>query len=374
MAQTNRKDRLMQTEVLIIGGGLSGLALADDLIRAGVDFLVVEAQERLGGRILTKTLSGGKFDLGPAWFWPGQPRMAALAERFELTVFEQYSTGDLMFEDRSGAVRRGQGYASMAGSYRLAGGMGALIGGLAHQIASQNIMRGTRVTTLTRRENSIVADLSDGRQVTAQHVALAVPPRVAAETIQFEPPLDDRQIRALQAIPTWMAGQAKVVATYHKPYWRLAGLSGDAMSQRGPMVEIHDASPEDGGPFALFGFVGVPADVRADHSEKILELAKAQLVALLGEDLANPLDIVLQDWATIPEIARPLDRGASHGHPAYGLPPNLTGLWDDTLHLSSTETARGFGGFLEGALEAAETTAQKLITHADFPTRSPLRP
>lgn len=105
----------MRTDVLIVGGGLSGLALADHLARQSRDFVLVEAQDRLGGRILTQEFSGGAFDLGPAWFWPGQPRMAALAERFQIPVFGQFSTGDLVYQEQNGTVQRGRGYASMEG-------------------------------------------------------------------------------------------------------------------------------------------------------------------------------------------------------------------------------------------------------------------
>ena len=66
----------MQADTLIVGGGLSGLALAAKLQKAGQSFLVVEAAERLGGRILTKDVGDAGFDYGPAWFWPGQPRLA----------------------------------------------------------------------------------------------------------------------------------------------------------------------------------------------------------------------------------------------------------------------------------------------------------
>ena len=120
----------MQTDILIVGGGLSGLSLADQLAREGRDFLLYEAQDRLGGRIMTNEIAGRKFDLGPAWFWPGQPRMADLTRRFNIPVFEQFSTGDLMFQDQTGAVHRGRGYESMEGSDRLDGGMGALLDAL----------------------------------------------------------------------------------------------------------------------------------------------------------------------------------------------------------------------------------------------------
>ena len=286
--------------------------------------------------------------------------MAALARRFSLPVFEQFSTGDLMLQDQSGAIQRGRGFASMQGSYRLAGGMQSLTDALASEIDATNVLLETSVLSLTASDGGITAALSDGRRVNAKRVALAVPPRVIAETITFEPKLDAAQLSTMQNIPTWMAGQAKIVASYDQPYWRYAGLSGDAMSHRGPMVEIHDASPDKGGPYALFGFVGVPADVREVHGDEIKRLALAQLIALFGAELARPLDLVLQDWATLPEIARPGDRAGLHSHPSYGLPSNLRGLWEGALLLTSTETAQGFGGFLEGALEAAERTATNI--------------
>ncbi|MEM1154111.1 MAG: hypothetical protein AAGI44_08210 [Pseudomonadota bacterium] len=52
----------------------------------------------------------------------------------------------------------------------------------------------------------------------------------------------------LGGVPTWMAGQAKVVAVYESPFWRDSGFSGDAMSRKGPLIEIHDASPASGEP------------------------------------------------------------------------------------------------------------------------------
>ncbi len=83
-------------EILIVGAGLTGLALADALVRASRDVLVIEGRDRIGGRILTVEIASAQFDLGPAWFWPGQPRVAALAQRMGLKPFEHLWMPPLM--------------------------------------------------------------------------------------------------------------------------------------------------------------------------------------------------------------------------------------------------------------------------------------
>ncbi len=358
----------MRTDVLIVGGGLSGIALADRLSSSDVDYLVVEARGRLGGRIHTKTIAGqddeADFDLGPAWFWPGQPRMAKLANRLGLTIFEQYAHGDILAEDQQGRIQRGAGLASMEGSLRMAGGLSAAITGLRNRLDPSRVMMdatATRIvrdgaaiqTTLARRDESV-------SEIESRAVVLAIPPRVAAETIIFENGLPEAALSAMRGIPTWMAGEAKIVAVYDKPFWRHQGLSGDAISRAGPMVEIHDASPAEGGPYALFGFVGVPAEPRLAHRDKVLALAEEQLVRLFGNAAGNPIQIVLQDWAGDPLTATRLDWTPAGQHPAYGLPTALAGLWDGRLIMGSTEVARDFGGYLEGALEASEASAALL--------------
>ena len=70
---------------------------------------------------------------------------------------------------------------------------------------------------------------------------------------------------------------------------------------------------------------------------------------------------MLQDWATVPEIAREEDLTPVSGHPVYGLPYNLVELSRQGIHFGSTETADEFGGYLEGALEAAERSAQSVL-------------
>ena len=348
----------MQTDILVIGAGLAGMALANRLHREHRRFLLVEARERAGGRILIHEEGGAAFDLGPAWFWAGQPRVEALITELGLTAFEQYCRGDLVYEHRDGVVERGRGFSSMQGSLRVDGGMSRLITGLARTLPAKRLLTATRLVGLGDRGRMVRAQVRQGADeltIDARQVVLAMPPRLAVHHIAFDPPLEPSVRQAASDVPTWMAGQAKVLAIYDTPHWREAGLSGDAMSECGPMVEIHDASPASGGPYALFGFVGVPPAIRQAHRHEVLRQAGSQLERLFGAALGKPRALMMQDWAGEPLTATPADHSGPAQHPAYGRPSALSHLWQGRLHFASSEMAPHFGGYLEGALEAADT-------------------
>jgi monoamine oxidase len=87
----------METNVLIFGGRLSGLALEAKLEKSRTDYLFVEAKDWLGGSILTKSIQDRGFDYDSAWFWPGQPRIARAIDELGLGYFEQFSDGAIKY-------------------------------------------------------------------------------------------------------------------------------------------------------------------------------------------------------------------------------------------------------------------------------------
>ncbi len=320
-------------EIAIVGAGLCGLALATALRREGRDVVLLEGRERPGGRVL----STEGYDLGPAWIWPQNRRMLALTRHLGLRTFAQHSAGRLVFEDAAGAVRRDLTMAMMGDALRVEGGVGRITDALAE--ALQGTLRlGAPVSSLRQSPQGVTVE-GDGMSVRAERVVLALPPRLAARFVQ------------VPDVPTWMAGHAKCVATYQTPFWREAGLNGDAVSHRGPLAEIHDASPDDAREGALFGFA-VPGAARQPG---FADAALAQLGRLFGPDALSPRAVFVQDWSTETETATDADNVPPMGHPRYRpLPAHGRVL------LSGTETARGDGGFLEGALEAAEATHAEL--------------
>jgi monoamine oxidase len=74
---------------------MAGLAAARAIDGAGRDVVVVEARDRVGGRIWNRTAEGGTvLSVGGSWLGVGQDRMFALCREHDLEVHEQNDVGD----------------------------------------------------------------------------------------------------------------------------------------------------------------------------------------------------------------------------------------------------------------------------------------
>lgn len=370
---------MKKVRIAIVGGGLSGLHAARRLERQGVhDYVLLEARDVLGGRIASADASGrstpglasdaGPFDLGPTWFWPDyQRQLHRLVEELGLVCFAQFESGDTVVESSATAPPvRARGYMNSPTSMRLIGGMSALINAVRAGISPERIITG-QVVRFLRSEKDLV-DLtsvdSAGRTSTwrAEHVLLALPPRLAAQTIGFEPPLPAPLADEWNSTATWMAAQAKYVAVYDTPFWREQGLSGEGRSRRGPMVEIHDASMP-GSSAALFGFIGVPAQARNTVDDEVMRAhCRAQLVRLFGPQAATPRVDVVKDWAQEPFTAVPADLAGEARHGAAPSNTASSGPWQGRLIGIASEWSPRFPGYVAGAIEAAELGLKALVS------------
>ncbi|MFE3036347.1 flavin monoamine oxidase family protein [Streptomyces canus] len=88
-------------DVAIVGGGLAGLTAARDLVAGGKTVAVLEARDRVGGRVLNLKLpNGGVTEGGGEFIGPTQDRIKALADSLGVQTFTTYNTGNnLLYKD-----------------------------------------------------------------------------------------------------------------------------------------------------------------------------------------------------------------------------------------------------------------------------------
>jgi monoamine oxidase len=368
------------TRIAIVGGGASGMHAAWLLAQQGfTDWILIERRETLGGRILSVAASADaaceaanracpsdRFDLGPSWFWPGyQSQLDALVQELGLERFEQHELGDIVVE-RSAAEApvRVRGYVSSPASMRLMGGMGSLIEALHRRLDSRRIVTSQAVRRLRHAGARLELDSENpaGRSTTwrAEHVLLAMPPRLVIGSIEFTPSLPPKLSQQWEATATWMAPHSKYFAVYDAPFWREQGLSGEARSALGPLGEIHDACVP-GGSAALFGFLAVPAHLRQSVPEEVLRShCRAQLARLFGPEAATPKAEFLKDWALDPCTATAADQASPGHHPDAPSASVPSGPWSGRLTGIGSEWSRQFPGYVAGAIEAAGLGVQSL--------------
>jgi monoamine oxidase len=83
---------------------------------------------------------------------------------------------------------------------------------------------------------------------------------------------------------------------------------------------------------------------------------------MFGAKAASPVEVFYTDWAEDPQTAADLDQEPLMHHPAYGRPAALQAPTGERVHLAGTELAPEMGGFLEGALAAADEAARWILT------------
>lgn len=342
---------------LIIGGGLSGLWAAILLHRDNIPFLLLEARPELGGRIQTAFVDGHPFDLGPSWYWPEtQPLIAHLVARSHLEHYAQFTKGDAVLEEEDRPLRReARLLVDPRQPQRLVGGTRTLIDHLLSKLPPPSILTEHQVSSISDQDEHLVVEATSPAgpsQFRARNVILALPPRLLARHIHFDPELPAPIMEALHATPTWMAGDAKFFALYDKPFWRSEDLAGTAYSDLGPLSEVQDASLPNG-PAALLGFLHLNRQERLHLGDQLVPACLEQLTRYFGPAAGQPVQTILHDWST--EALTAVDEDVPlFEHPVFGLPSECQGLWRNKLHFAGTETDFGQGGYMEGALQAAE--------------------
>jgi len=338
-------------DTIIVGAGVSGLRAASLLTEVGRSVRVLEARDRVGGRLASVSVDGVAFDTGATWFWSGETHITDLVDSSEISVFAQHLGGDALLQTPD-AITRASGNPIDVPSGRFVEGAVTVARTLADKLPPDVVQLGVHVREIRRTDAGIDVSTSDGTEQCA-NVVLALPPALAVHSISFEPALPDRAASIAASTPVWMGAMTKVVLVYESAFWRTEGLAGAAMSYVGPMRELHDMSAPNGTPGAIFGFAAAGENVT---EEAVLD----QVVALFGEQAKAPRMVVIKDWSVEQHTSPPGAAGMTN-YQTYGHAVFEESMYDGRLHWASTETSSSSPGHIEGALVGGRRAANAIL-------------
>jgi monoamine oxidase len=442
-------------DLVVVGAGLAGLAAAREAAAAGCSVLVVEARDRVGGRVLNEDIGGGQVvEVGGQWIGPTQDRIAAIAEEVGVETFPTWSEGENVIE-YDGRLRRYTGaiprinplvlleieraqrrhnrlakrvpleapwaargaagldgqtaatwmrrnvpskpgrmllelvveavwaaqpedisllhilfYIRSAGSLELLtdteGGaqQDRFVGGsqlvpirMAQRLGDERVSLSSPVRAIRQADDGITME-ADGLTVRAKRAILTVAPTLAGRLV-YDPPLPGFRDQLTQRMP--LGTVAKCMAIYEEPFWRNEGLSGQGMSDTGPVKLTFDNSPPGGSPGVLLGFLeGRRARELGRLSAEERRRAVVDCFArLYGPRAARPDAYVERLWA---------EEEWSRGCYGCHMPP---GAWTSygpalrepigRLHWAGAEYATVWSGYMDGAVRSGERAATEAL-------------
>lgn len=408
------------TDVLVIGAGLSGLVCATRLVAGGASVRVLEARERVGGRLHTGKVGDAHVDLGGQWMTAGQPQVAALAAELGIAVERHDRSGRALVDERGGLL-------AAFGQWRVMRRIERLMKDLDPELDNQSLgdwfARQIR-HSVARERIALHADLifaTDPASLSllhylttmnatsgfrpqdpdeyrfsggAQGLALRLAERLADRVLLGEPVTaieqDDtgvtvtaraahRAKHVVLAIPpplvrniavdlppaarayvnaAFSGRVVKCFAAYAKPTWRERGYSGESYHPRGAIRATVALAGEP--PVLLAFIVGTEAVRWATRDPE--DRKREALAAFAPFCDEPPLAYVEVDWGSDPWSA-----GCVPALPPRAL--SAGARWREChgrLHIAGTESAVRWPGYMEGAIDAGERAASEVLAALSF--------
>src|SRR5439155_904053 len=216
----------IETDVCVIGAGLAGLTAARRLSQGGRAVTVMEARDRVGGRVWTRPgTSGLRIDVGATFIGPHHDRLHALTKEMGVSTFATHTAGDTILAT-GGKVRRYRGDVPR-------------INPVALLSAGQAIYRldaMARKVPVDAPWNAPKAKAWDARTVRSWLSPLNVPTLTAFELLETT-------VRALLRHQLPAGTEIKAVAVYDEPFWRNDGVSGASVAMDDDYEVTLDTTP-----------------------------------------------------------------------------------------------------------------------------------
>jgi monoamine oxidase len=453
-------------DVVVVGAGLAGLTAARELVARGRSVLVLEARDRVGGRVLEHSLQGGSYaELGGMFTGPTQDHVQALARDLGVGLYPTYNTGNNVFiggdgrreeypsdtplgnapidplvapdialavtqldemakevpvdapwtaphaeewdrqtldtwlrahtsgtpefmavvaaataaifgceprelsllytvfyiaasgnEQNQGTFERNFNTAGGAQERRFAGGAHLMPQRMAAQLGDR-IVLGAPVRRIEQADSGVTVH-ADGVVANASRAIVAISPTLTSR-ISYEPALPPLRDQLTQRMP--QGTLMKIEAVYPLPFWRLKGLTGQVVSEIGPVKATFDASPESGTPGVMMGFIG-GHEARLWQERTAAERREAalrQFAHFFGDEALSPREVVEANWTT--EVW-------SRGCPVAVLGPGTLLDFGEALrepvgriHWAGSETSTYWNGYMDGAVRSGKRAAGEVL-------------
>jgi monoamine oxidase len=345
--------------IIIIGSGLSGLTLGYYLKKNNIPFKIVEAQNRIGGRIETRHgVLDTPMEMGATWFGALHTHLLDLLQEIEIEYFEQHSEGKSIFKTKS--FEPPQIFfvpKSEAPSFRIKNGTATIIEKLVAFIGKESIVTSSEITQIQDIGEGISLKDAAGNVYLASQVVSTIPPQILVDTVAFEPSLPSQLVELMGNVQTWMSASIKFSVEYETPFWLENGFSGTVFSQSGSIVEMYDHSNFERSKFALMGFLnGSVANYSFEQRETFVLEQIETLFGVLTKKAISYHDKIWDNKYLLTTNPKLLLAHQNNGHPLLQTP-----LLNGKFFLGGTETATVHPGYLEGAVAAALRVCSQII-------------
>jgi monoamine oxidase len=399
-----------QVDCVVVGAGISGLVAARNIARKGRSVLVLEARNRVGGRVHNHKLrSGGVVEEGGAFIGPTQTHIARLADELGVKTFKEYVDGKSVYVSRTEGRSTYSGTVPpdpliLADAAVLQTRIDQMAAGIdvsapwSHPKAlewdSQTFGEWLRNNTVNKDVINLLlcwsqpcfgadndelsllfvlwylacsgdennkgtfernSDTAGGAQ---ESRFVACPPPLVLG-IDFRPRLPMQREQLLRQAD--MGNLMKCDAVYETPFWRKQGLNGFGLNDSGAVRVSFDNSPSDGSVGVLLAFVGGTTwrqyglETRSARRAAVLE----GFAAFFGDQARHPIEYVEHDWD--------YEQWTTGGPVAVFGPLTLSsyGPWlrrpHGHVHWAGTETSTYWTGYMDGAVRAGERAAREVL-------------